>query len=194
MTHIKPWEDTTPPRLERAHMITQVVQLRQQGKKIKEIAGQLGISAATVYNYLIEAMTELALARQQSSEEYLERDWAATDLLLEKYLPLAASGNDKAFEKVMALLERRAKYRGLDAPTKTEQRSIVFGDRFLTKEELQVALVNKLRERRACLGLDSQAQEVVHDGTENGATDPDLQETAEDSRGMGAGHEPSESR
>lgn len=183
MEQPRPWESTNPIRMERAIKITQAVELRQQGKTYREIAAELGVGQGTAYQYVVEAIAELALQRQQTADELIERDWAVTEILLEKALPIAAKGNDKAFEKVMALLERRAKYRGFDAPAKTETRNFHYGDRFLTKDELRAALVQKLQERRATLehiaAAPQNAEETEDHGTTIGDTDSGLQETSD---------------
>jgi len=91
------------------------------------------------------AVRELHGETQHEVAEYLEREWQVTELLMEEYLPSALDGDTRAFDCVMKLLERRAKYRGLDAPTKVDARLTGKPERrVLSREEMKARIMAKL--------------------------------------------------
>lgn len=95
----------------------QVLSLIQQGKTLRSIGAELGMSHVTAIRY-----RELALATiappivEDARKEMIEQ----MDAIIEGSMALAASGDKDAVANIMKATERKAKLLGLDAPVRVE--------------------------------------------------------------------------
>jgi len=112
------------PRFERteeqAHLDTKALRLRSLGMSYQAIADQMGVTKATAYNRCQRA---LAAIPAEAVDEFRRLEGQRLDLLLEKAMDKALSeekGALFAIDRVLAIMDRRAKLMGLDAPIKTE--------------------------------------------------------------------------
>jgi len=112
------------PRFERteeqAHLDTQALKLRSLGMSYQAIADQIGTTKATAYNRCQRA---LAAIPAEAVDEFRRIEGQRLDLLLEIAMEKALSGEKSALfavDRVLAIMDRRAKLMGLDAPVRTE--------------------------------------------------------------------------
>ena len=105
---------------EQAHLDTAALRLRSLGFSYQAIADQMGVTKATAYNRCQRA---LAAIPAEAVDEFRRLEGQRLDLLLEKAMEKALSeekGALFAIDRVLAIMDRRAKLMGLDAPIKTE--------------------------------------------------------------------------
>jgi hypothetical protein len=84
------------------------------------IADQMGVTKATAYNRCQRA---LAAIPAEAVDEFRRLEGQRLDLLLEKAMEKALSEEKSsmfAIDRVLAIMDRRAKLMGLDAPVRTE--------------------------------------------------------------------------
>jgi len=105
---------------EQAHLDTAALKLRSLGMSYQAIADQQGTTKATAYNRCQRA---LAAIPAEAVDEFRRLEGQRLDLLLEKAMDKALSEEKSAMfaiDRVLAIMDRRAKLMGLDAPIKTE--------------------------------------------------------------------------
>lgn len=106
-----------PNSAELADRRERVYAMRLTGKSLGFIAQAEGVSKTTVFNDIeavIKAKTEVPA--QQVREMELDR----LDLLLDKLMPRVEQGDVQAIQTALKVMDRRAKFLGLDAPTKVD--------------------------------------------------------------------------
>lgn len=91
--------------------------LRKAGASYRAIADTLACSVATVYDDVQHAYQELNEQRQAEAAEAHTLENARLDDLQAAFWSRARSGDNKAAQTVLRIMERRAKMNGLDAPT-----------------------------------------------------------------------------
>ena len=94
--------------------------LRIAGARYRQIGAQLGVSYQTAYRDVQTALGELATLQAGKAEHLRELEVERCDKLQMALWPKARSGDEKAARTVIAVMDRRAKLLGLDAPTKLE--------------------------------------------------------------------------
>ena len=94
--------------------------LRIAGARYRQIGAQLGVSPQTAYRDVQTALGELATLQHRKAEKLRELELERCDKLTLALWPKVKSGDEKAVRAVVAIMERRAKLLGLDAPTKLE--------------------------------------------------------------------------
>lgn len=100
--------------------------LRKQGGSYRLIAAQLrgtdGVSKryseGAAHADVIAELNRLNAENSESAEELRRLEEERIDQMLAAIYPQANNGDLFAIDRVLRLMERRAKYRGLDAPTK----------------------------------------------------------------------------
>ena len=90
-----------------------VVALRRQGASISEIARTLDISAATASSDLTAALE--AVGRTFDARETMTLELERLDRMMLGVYQDAVNGDDKKIATVLKIMERRARYLGLDA-------------------------------------------------------------------------------
>jgi hypothetical protein len=112
-------ESKTSERILAAHdRQLQALELRKNGRDYRYIATSLEYAGPSgAYKAVMTALTE-TLREPADDVRKLELD--RLDALLEAIWPLALSPDLKAQEQVLRLMDRRAKYLGLDAPVKVD--------------------------------------------------------------------------
>jgi transcriptional regulator with XRE-family HTH domain len=86
----------------------------------QEIARRLGVSRQAVGRYVKELRREWAEERRIDRDEWIDRELALLAALQEPFVADALKGKGFAMDRVLALMDRRAKYLGLDAPTRID--------------------------------------------------------------------------
>lgn len=112
---------TSQRLIEAAERQAKALTLRKAGLSFEQIANQLGYAdAASAYN-AVKAALEKTL--QEPAQELRDLECARLDAMLMGLWKEASTGRWLAVDRVLAIMDRRAKLLGLDAPTKqhTEQ-------------------------------------------------------------------------
>jgi hypothetical protein len=94
--------------------------LRIAGARYRQIGAQLGVSYQTAYRDVQTALGELAKAQAGKAEKLRELEVERCDRLMLGLWPKARNGDERSVRAVIAVMDRRAKLLGLDAPTKLE--------------------------------------------------------------------------
>ena len=105
---------------ESAQKDTEALRLRSSGMTYSRIAEALGISKSHAYYRVQNA---LAAIPAEAVDEYRRLEGQRLDMLMEVAMDKALSGDKGslfAIDRVLAIQERAAKLRGLDAPIKHE--------------------------------------------------------------------------
>jgi hypothetical protein len=92
------------------------LELRILGYSYRKIGKALGISDAGAYKAVNRAIAKQELEITESAKEVVRLALERIDELLPSAIDRAKGGNDKAISSVVRLLERQAKYLGLDEP------------------------------------------------------------------------------
>lgn len=107
---------TIQQRLRGAEMQARVLDLARAGHSFREIAAEVGYKSPASAHYALKQALKAAL--RPAAEEYLELELQRLDAMHQPLWTQAQRGNLKAQQQVLALMERRAAYLGLDAPKK----------------------------------------------------------------------------
>jgi hypothetical protein len=115
----------------------QALELRKAGVGFQQIADQLGYGGPSgAFNAVARALQKVI---QEPAEAVLALELARLDAMLLGLWPKARAGHASAVDRVLKLMDRRAKYLGLDAPVKVDLRQVVreMGETYgLTPDEL----------------------------------------------------------
>lgn len=96
----------------------QAVELRRAGRSYREIAHQVGIGVASAHRLVAAAISKARVTVQDEVIEMRALELSRLDGLLSSVWPAARQGNLGAIDRVLKIMERRAKLLGLDAPVK----------------------------------------------------------------------------
>ena len=111
--------NTTRPDAVRASVRRwEVLRLRLEGLSFRKIADRVGVDTAQAWHDLQTVLSELKEAAREDAEAVLAVELMRLDELTERCWPLVESGDMKAVDRLLRIMERRAKLLGLDAPTK----------------------------------------------------------------------------
>jgi len=91
------------------------LRLRIEGATYRQIAADLSCSAATAYRDVSSALAEIASSRSEQAEELRALQSARLDALLVAVWDTAEAGDVKAIDRVLRIMERRARLHGIDA-------------------------------------------------------------------------------
>ena len=126
-----------------------VRELVKAGYTFREIATALGYGGPAGAHYAFKAALKTMV--RPAAEEARAVELARLDAMLKPLWPSAQRGNLKAIAAVLRLMERRAAYLGLDAPTRTEHTGADGGpiqvEATDARERLR-ARITELRDRR----------------------------------------------
>lgn len=122
------------------------LELRKAGMSYPKIAGEMDCSVSTAHGYVQAALKETI---QEPADEVRAIELERLDIMIRSLWPTVLGGSPSekrnAIDRVILLMDRRAKYLGLDAP----QRRIV---EVVTEDELTKVLKELEREIEAMEG------------------------------------------
>jgi len=149
------------PSPEVADKERQALELRRAGATYDEIAQAIGYATAQGAYLAYNRALKRALL-EAGADEVREMELDRLDRLQRAYWPKALGGDGKAADRVLKIMEHRAKYLGLYQPTKVQMESVVYDAGTIEGEVQRLRLL---------LEADS-GQPVVLDGQEGapGAT------------------------
>lgn len=109
---------TTQRKIDALENRRKAVALRRMGMSIQDIADKLGLSKSSVHKTITKAMAESRAAMECDVAELKALEVDRCDQLQLAAWPQALKGSTQHIEKVLKIMERRARLLGLDAPTK----------------------------------------------------------------------------
>jgi hypothetical protein len=101
-------------QITRAELQIKALAFRKGGASYRSIADHLGIAVATAHEYVAAGLAELAQQQQAEAQELRTLEAARLDDLQAAIWQQARSGNLKAVQTALRIMERRARLLGLD--------------------------------------------------------------------------------
>lgn len=98
---------------ERRERMAKALQLREQGGTYEQIGRVLGISLSRAYQDIEEALKEIT---REPAEHVLKVELRRLDRLWQVAYQESLKGDMKAMDRAIKIMERRARYLGLDSP------------------------------------------------------------------------------
>jgi hypothetical protein len=105
-----------PVKCRTAMLEQECLRLRLAGFSHREIAAQLGAAPSSAYKRVRHALDEVNKRNLESAEQLRALELLRLDELLNALWGTAIVGDGKAVDRVLKVMERRAKLLGLDAP------------------------------------------------------------------------------
>lgn len=96
------------------------LELRRAGRSYSEIAAALGASKGFAHKLVHQGLADAREAIAGSADALRAEEASRLDALLTATWPDARRGNLSAVDRVLKIMERRAKLLGLDAPERRE--------------------------------------------------------------------------
>lgn len=98
------------PKIERATRRAEAMSMRLAGVRVDQIAKRFGVAPRTIYNWIAEGVRDIP--REEADElRMLELD--RLDALQRAVWADAMRGDPRAVDRVIAVMDRRARYLGL---------------------------------------------------------------------------------
>lgn len=110
----------TPKITVSAQRELEALRLRAMGHSFDEIGAALGITRQGATKAYDRGMAGLKAETKAAAEHALEMELLRCDLLQKGLMPAAAAGETQSALAALKVMDRRAKYLGLDAPSKSE--------------------------------------------------------------------------
>lgn len=96
----------------------EALELRRAGLGFEEIASRLGVGKSQAHRYVVAGLADARAQIRASADELKSEDLSRLDAMLTGLWPRARKGEAIAVDRVLKIMERRARLLGLDAPTK----------------------------------------------------------------------------
>ena len=96
------------------------VQLRRKGLSCDEIGKALGCSRSTAWEAINRWLVAKRADIKEAADDVREMELARMDEMMAGIYPTALQGDMQAIDRVLRIMERRAKLLGIDAPTRQE--------------------------------------------------------------------------
>lgn len=101
-------------KIERAELQRQALELRKAGANYEQIANQLHLANKSVAWKLVKAGIKAIV--EEPAQDVLKLELDRLDVMLLGCWSKAKAGEEKAVDRVLRIMERRASYLGLDSP------------------------------------------------------------------------------
>ncbi len=110
---------------EQAIIDTEALKLRSRGFTYQQIADSAGCSKAAAYNRVKRALSDIP---REAAEEYRALESERLDALLAVATHQALTGKRSLFaiDRCLAIMDRRAKLLGLDAPIRSQVETVTY--------------------------------------------------------------------
>lgn len=135
-------ENRAAQRVERAQLRAQTLELRARGMSYPTIAATLGLPMTTVYRWVQSALRNMV---REPAAAVLTLELSRLDTAQEAIWPAVERGYLPAIDRLLRIMERRARLLGLDAPVAFDVRHIVeqiSGDLGLTPEQIEATVAD----------------------------------------------------
>lgn len=100
-----------------AQLTVEMLELRKQGWTYQAIGDQYGITAPSAYQRVKKALHDLVV---EPAEEVRQIELGKLDRAEKAISAKVEAGDTRAIDSMLRIMERRARYMGLDAPVKVE--------------------------------------------------------------------------
>jgi hypothetical protein len=98
----------------------EALKLRQDGWSYRRIAEKLDVSVSTAHDDVHHALKELNELERTEAAELRRLELERLDIALAAVMPQVEQGRLLAVDRLLSIMDRRAKFLGLDAPTKQQ--------------------------------------------------------------------------
>lgn len=139
--------------VDKAHRRSMIINMRASGMTLEQIAEHMGISTPTVSRILKAALNRDAERDAQRVEQLRELELMRLDTLQTSLWARAIKGDVQAHDRVMKIMDRRAKLVGLDAPQKIERKG--------TMEHIHLDLAEVKRLEQLAFDVEGTAEDVT---------------------------------
>lgn len=95
-------------------------EMRKKGATYREIGEKLGISTMAACNHVRAVLTELEEQTKEDARDLVKMELYRLDQMLLGLFEKAIAGKETAVDRVLKIMERRARLIGLDAPKRQE--------------------------------------------------------------------------
>jgi hypothetical protein len=106
--------------LQQAYQVDELLKMVVAGMSIKRAAEHLGIAQSTANRWYHDALRKVYDDNATLREEVLGKELKTLDLLQRALWPAALRGHVRSVEVMLSVMDRRAKYLGLDAAVKIQ--------------------------------------------------------------------------
>lgn len=132
----------------------QAFEMRKKGLPYAEIGKALGISMQAAHRHVTTYLQALENKTQEDAREIIRLDMERLDDMLQGLYPDAINGNSAAVDRVLRIMERRAKLLGLDKPAKVAATSPDGQDSWIppANEDERAARIGAILERAGIRG------------------------------------------
>lgn len=113
--------ETSARRARMLELQPKALELRRAGKNYGEIAAMLDIGKTSAHRMVKAGLAEAAAQVEAQAGELIALELSRLDAMLAGLWPSARQGGLGAIDRVLKIMERRAKLLGLDAPVKVAQ-------------------------------------------------------------------------
>ena len=103
-----------------AELEAECLRLRREGLTHRAIAARLGVAPATAYRRVRHALDEVNQRNVEDAGTLRDLEAMRLDALQEAVWQQALDGDGKALDRILAIMGRRTKLLGLDAPQRQE--------------------------------------------------------------------------
>jgi len=149
------------PSVAREQRRTQVAEGLLAGLSIRQIAVEIGSSKATVQRDSVHVQEQWRAEYVDDADHYIRHDLKRVDTALAAIWPDVKKGDLPAVDRMVKLLDQRAKYLGLYSPTKVQGAFNVMYLNQVRNEDAVIAeyseIINDAAERILNPGSDSAA-------------------------------------
>jgi hypothetical protein len=115
-----PHSKASKTRVQAAKRHVEVLQLRLEGLTFRQIGERLGFSEQRAHQLVTEELARLNAERAEQAAEVTRLELERLDALLAAVWDGASRGEVGAIDRVLAIMNRRAKVLGIDAPERRE--------------------------------------------------------------------------
>jgi len=149
------------PAVVREQRRTQVAEGLLAGLSIRQIAVEIGSSKATVQRDSVHVRKQWRTEYVDDADHYIRHDLKRVDTALTAIWPDVKRGDLPAVDRMVKLLDQRAKYLGLYSPTKVQG-------------EFNVTYLNQVRDEDAVIAeyseiIDEAAERILNPGGDSAA-------------------------
>ena len=95
----------------------EALRLRRYGLGYAQIAEELGCAQSTAYSYVVDALAETCNTMREDADAIRQMELERLDAMFMSQYSKALKGDDRAVNACLKIMERRAKFLGLDVAT-----------------------------------------------------------------------------
>lgn len=166
---------TSPAAIRAAQIEAQALKLRLEGWNYDAIGDKLGVSRQLANRAVRRALARQKAEARENAKEILDIELCRLDDLFLKAMQFTSVGRIRGIEMALAVMDRRARYLGLNAPEKVVTASTEVAPldlRNLPTEELDRLEAMLQKAIAAPTGPDAEQAEDLSEDVDYGQADP----------------------